>query len=171
MKRTLFGAAFSTIVIALASANMALAQDAGDQLPMAGEGAAGMTGEQAMAPSMANSYLASNLIGKDVKDAQGQTLGSLDSLVINASGTVTYGIVKEEGGMAKSYAVPWSRFQVDSGSEMTLNVDKPQLSSEFSAFEPSQVQSGPKSEPGSEPGVKEHDNPDGTSMGNEPGSE
>lgn len=171
MKRTLLGTAVSTILLTLASANLVFAQDAGDQAPTAGEGAAGMTGEQAVAPSMANSYLASNLIGEDVKDTQGQTLGSLESLVINASGTVTYGIVKEEGGMAKSYAVPWSRFQVKSGNELTLNVDKPQLSSEFSAFEPSQVQSGPKTEEGNEPGVEEHDNPDGTSMGNEPGSE
>lgn len=132
------------IVSAAVIAAMGLASS-GVVLAAENAGASGQTGEstpteQAMqAPDMSNSYVASKLIGNEVHNDKGDRIGKLETLIMDKSGRVTYGVLTQGGmlGMGgKSYVVPWNRFEISADNKVRLNVNKDQVSSEFSAFEP-----------------------------------
>lgn len=151
MRRSMMTLAAITLATAL-PLGMAMAAESGGM-----EQGSTPTGQQAQAATaqMADSYLASSWIGKELKNAQGEEVGRLHSMLVNKDGKITYGIVSQGGafGMGgKSYAVPWDRFSVAQSGKLTLDVKKGQISSEFSAFEPSELkrehQMNQKQEPG-----------------------
>lgn len=95
--------------------------------------------DQMQPVELGSNYQTKDLIGMDVKNDQGDSLGEINNLVIDPSGKVTYAILGT-GGIAglgeKTYAVPWDRIQLSPDREhITLNVSKDQLASEFAAFE------------------------------------
>lgn len=84
-------------------------------------------------------YKASELKGMSVRNNQNERLGSISDLIIGKDGKVS-NVVLHEGGVAglggKSYLVPWDRVQLTKGEKYAvIDVNKNQLSSEFSAME------------------------------------
>jgi sporulation protein YlmC with PRC-barrel domain len=80
----------------------------------------------------------SKLIGKEVKDAQNEDLGSIYDLVLTSDHQqVSYAALSSGGtwGMgAKYYAVPWSAFQVNAQGDITTSLNKNQLD-QMAAFD------------------------------------
>lgn len=75
---------------------------------------------------------ASSIIGTDVKNAQGEALGSIKDVMIDTgSGRVEYAVLQFGGVMFigdKLFAVPWDKFQMDTANEeMILDVPKERL--------------------------------------------
>lgn len=75
---------------------------------------------------------ASSLIGDDIKNPQGESLGDLKEIMIDlGTGKVGYAVVAFGGvlGMGeKLFAVPWDALHVDQGNKcLTLNVPKEKL--------------------------------------------
>jgi sporulation protein YlmC with PRC-barrel domain len=65
------------------------------------------------------------LIGKDVKDAQGQTAGKIEDIVLAPSlDQVSYIALESDG---KYYAVPWSALHQGPGETYTLSISKQDL--------------------------------------------
>lgn len=138
MNRPLITIALSTAALALTTSGAWAAQDTGKTSPSAQQQGQ-KSGQRAQAPDPSSGYVASNLIGQDVKDRQGAEIGTLDNVIIDKSGKVTYGVLNQGGVLGiggQSYAVPWDRFQISANNELRLNVLKDQVATEFSAFEP-----------------------------------
>lgn len=75
---------------------------------------------------------ASSLIGDDIKNPQGESLGDLKELMIDlGTGTIGYAVVAFGGilGMGeKLFAVPWQSLRVDQENKcLILNVSKEKL--------------------------------------------
>lgn len=72
-------------------------------------------------PTMSDEMYASRLIGASVKNAQGETLGKIDELVIDPQEARIKAAVVSVGGVlgigAKSVAVPWNKVVMGSGSD------------------------------------------------------
>ncbi len=130
MARTTLASAILLGTLALPLAGVSYAQE---------RTAPGAAANQMQPVELGSNYEAKNLIGKDVRNDQGEKLGKIKNLVIDPSGRVTYAVL-ETGGIVglgeKTYAIPWDRIHVSSDRKhMTLNVSKDQISSEFAAFE------------------------------------
>jgi sporulation protein YlmC with PRC-barrel domain len=67
-------------------------------------------------PSMINEVYASKLIGANVKNAQGESLGKIDELVIDPRDARIKSAVVSVGGVlglgAKSVAIPWDKMSM-----------------------------------------------------------
>lgn len=76
-------------------------------------------------------YKVSVLMGKEIKDKNGEKLGKIVDLVIGRSGQVKYAAFSQGGmlGMKeKMTAIPWNKIQIsDEGRYYTLNASKKQL--------------------------------------------
>lgn len=73
-----------------------------------------------------------SLAGNDVTNAQGESLGEIDTIMIDVpSGRIAYAVLSFGGflGMGnKLFAIPWSALTLDADSEQfILNVDKEKL--------------------------------------------
>lgn len=139
MKRHMMGVMMVAAMGLASSGAILAAEETGTNGQMGG----GMAEEHAAAamqtPDMTNSYVASNVIGKEVHNDKGDQVGELETLIMDKSGQVTYGVLNQGGmlGMGgKSYVVPWNRFEITAQGDLRLNINKDQVSSEFSAFEP-----------------------------------
>ncbi|MBS1189767.1 MAG: hypothetical protein H6R10_1559 [Rhodocyclaceae bacterium] len=82
--------------------------------------------------SAAQDYRASKLIGMTVKNAQGETLGKIDDLVVDVNNERIYYAVLASGGIlgmgGKLFAYPVSLFRPGADKdELALNVDKERL--------------------------------------------
>lgn len=72
---------------------------------------------------------AKTLIGDEIKNMEGETLGQIEDLMIDVQGgTIEYAVVSHGGVLGlgtKLFAVPWNILSVDRpGKFMVLNVDK-----------------------------------------------
>ncbi|WP_447979351.1 PRC-barrel domain-containing protein [Candidatus Nitrospira bockiana] len=77
-------------------------------------------------------YRASNLIGKDVKNAQGEDLGEIKDIVLDPYyGKVAYAVLSFGGFLGlgdKYFAIPWRALEpAKDGDHLLLNVDKARL--------------------------------------------
>jgi hypothetical protein len=84
-------------------------------------------------------YESDNLIGMQVTNPQGDKLGKIRNLAIGSDGRITYAVLGT-GGIAgvgeTELAVPWNQLQVSpEQDQITLDVSKERLTSEFAAFE------------------------------------
>jgi sporulation protein YlmC with PRC-barrel domain len=144
MKRHILSAAIIA-AMGLATSGVVLAAEESGNSGQMGEGTPAEHAAQAMqAPDMSNSYVASKIIGREVQNDKGDKIGKLETVIMDKSGQVTYGVLSQGGmlGMGgKSYVVPWNRFEITADNKVRLNVNKDQVSSEFSAFEPQKPQS------------------------------
>ena len=72
-------------------------------------------------PGMMNEVYASNLIGANVKNAQGESLGKIDELVIDPKDARIKAAIVSVGGVlgigAKSVAVPWDKVTMGSDAD------------------------------------------------------
>lgn len=73
-------------------------------------------------PSMTNELYASRLIGATVKNAQGESVGKIDELVIDPQEARIKAAVVSVGGVlgigAKSVAIPWNKVTMGSGADL-----------------------------------------------------
>lgn len=73
----------------------------------------------------------SELIGKEVKDSQGETLGKINDLVLTPNYERVSYIALSSGGLwgigGDLYAVPWSALRFGTGDECVLNISKQQI--------------------------------------------
>lgn len=101
-------------------------------------------------------YMISELMDKDVRNAQDEELGKVQNLLVSADGRITHAVVGAGGvlGVGQDmYAVPWDRLQFSPDQEhVVLNVPQDQLSTEFSAFEEAQLKGGGAQSPGESAG-------------------
>ncbi len=78
---------------------------------------------------------ANDLIGQDVQDRQGQTLGQIDDIVLNASLDKVSYVALQRGGVlgigAEMYAIPWSALQIDASNneiqQITVDIAEQEL--------------------------------------------
>ena len=74
---------------------------------------------------------ASDLIGMDVQNAQGENLGEIDDIIVNSqNGQVHYAVLSFGGLMKmgdKLFAYPMSAFKLSDDNKLVLNVDKSEL--------------------------------------------
>jgi sporulation protein YlmC with PRC-barrel domain len=72
-------------------------------------------------PGAMNEVYASRLIGASVKNAQGESLGKIDELVIDPHDAKIKAAVVSVGGVlgigAKSVAIPWDKVEMGSGAD------------------------------------------------------
>jgi sporulation protein YlmC with PRC-barrel domain len=72
-------------------------------------------------PSMTNELYASRLIGATVKNAQGESVGKIDELVIDPQEARIKAAIVAVGGVlgigAKSVAIPWNKVTMGSGAD------------------------------------------------------
>jgi sporulation protein YlmC with PRC-barrel domain len=72
-------------------------------------------------PTMTNEVYASRLIGASVKNAQGESMGKIDELVIDPKDARIKAAVVSVGGVlgigAKSVAIPWNKVTMGSGAD------------------------------------------------------
>lgn len=119
-------------VCAIFLANPVFGEDMSESQQMQQQGAM-----QQMSKPVA--YETSRLIGHEVINKQGETLGKIRNLAIGSNGQITYAVLGVGGmvGMGeKEVAVPFNQLQISSDqSRVTLNVSKDKVTSEFSAFE------------------------------------
>lgn len=89
-----------------------------------------------LSPSLAsnfnqNSYKASELVGKSVKNLQGEDIGQIEELVIGSNGEVGYAVLSFGGflGMGdKLFAVPWASLAQQPNREyLTLDIQPKNL--------------------------------------------
>ena len=79
-------------------------------------------------------------IGRPIQNLQGQRLGLVEGVLLTPDGQVS-AVVMATGGLLRvtrdHYAIPWTRvhWQYD-GEYLSLDVERQQLGSEFSSFEP-----------------------------------
>lgn len=90
-------------------------------------------------PDLASSYQSKKLIGMTVENRQGEGLGEISQLIIDQDGNVTH-VVLSAGGVlgvgGEEYLVSWDRLDLSKDRKHALiDVDKDNVSSEFSAFE------------------------------------
>ncbi len=77
-------------------------------------------------------YRASKLVGKAVKNPEGESLGDINDIVIDPQdGRIAYAVLSFGGVLGvgdKLFAVPWKSFRVDTDNDvLVLNVDKDRL--------------------------------------------
>jgi sporulation protein YlmC with PRC-barrel domain len=76
---------------------------------------------QAVTPSTMNEVYASKLIGASVKNAQGESLGKIDELIIDPHDAKIKAAVVSVGGVlglgAKSVAIPWEKISMGTGTD------------------------------------------------------
>ena len=75
---------------------------------------------------------ASSIIGTDVRNPEGEALGSIKDIMIDTgSGQIEYAVLQFGGVMFigdKLFAVPWEQFKIDTTKEeFVLNVPKERL--------------------------------------------
>ncbi len=153
MKRMMTGlVSASALSLLLAGPVMAAGTQSSQGMEQPGAGQQGMAppgmGQQAQAPNPQQDYLANNLIGEDVQNSKGDSLGKISNLIITPDGKVS-NVVVESGGIAgvgaDKYVVPFNRVQLSKQQNVAiLDVQQGQLSSEFSAFEEDQYQAQKK---------------------------
>jgi len=83
-----------------------------------------------VAANTADTVDAKNLVGRTVVDAQGKTLGKIDSVLVDADGRVKYLIVGVGGFLGigeKDIALRWDDLQTKTGDKLVANVTKDQL--------------------------------------------
>ncbi len=89
-----------------------------------------------LAPSVAftpnqGSYKASELVGKSVKNLQGEDIGQIEELVIGSNGEVGYAVLSFGGFLGvgdKLFAVPWTSLAHKSDGEyLTLDIQPKKL--------------------------------------------
>jgi hypothetical protein len=79
-------------------------------------------------------------VGRPVQNLQGQHLGEVEGVLVTPDGQVS-AVVMATGSLLSltrdHYAIPWTRvhWQYD-GEYLSLDVERTQLTSEFSSFEP-----------------------------------
>jgi len=76
-------------------------------------------------------HRASKMIGTNVRDQQGERVGSIEDIVLDRQGNVAYAVISAGGflGMGESlYAVPWSALDMQSGQDhYVMSVDKERM--------------------------------------------
>jgi sporulation protein YlmC with PRC-barrel domain len=76
-------------------------------------------------------HRASKMIGTNVRDQQGDRVGSIEDIVLDPQGNVAYAVISAGGflGMGENlYAVPWSSLQMPQGEDhYVMNVNKEQM--------------------------------------------
>ena len=111
---------------------------------LATSGAVLAAGEDQQTSNLTGYYLSDDLIGMEVRNSLGENLGKVSQLSIDQSGQVTHAILSTGGvlGVAEEdYAVPWNRLELSKGREYAqIDVNKDEVSSEFSAFETEKAQ-------------------------------
>jgi len=133
---------FSSVLVCGDTSQVLDKQDIGTQLP-AGRGAilTGLSDSSSRSSSFQEDrgfqpatrwQKSSDLIGKSVKNSQGENLGKIENLAIDPqAGRIIYGVLSFGGflGMGdKLFAVPWSSLTLGTDSkEFVLNVDKDRL--------------------------------------------
>src|SRR5690348_2813165 len=83
-----------------------------------------------VAANAADTVDAKNLVGQTVVDAQGKTLGKIDSVLVDDSGKVKYLIVGVGGFLGigeKDVALRWDDLQQKNGDQLISNMTKDQL--------------------------------------------
>lgn len=100
----------------------------------AGAYAADMGGTKATDPMAATGsqvFKASNLIGTDVKNVQGEDLGKISDLAINPQGNVVFAVISHGGTLgvgAKMVPVPFVALRIEpSGKLARLDISKQKL--------------------------------------------
>ena len=108
--------------------------------------------------SMSGDLLGSRLMDLNVKNAQDETVGEIDDIVIGADGRITHVIVSTGGVLgvgAKKVQLPWSDLKVDaSGEKATSSMTAEQLKSAPEYKAPPRAQArerGPATTTGSTP--------------------
>jgi sporulation protein YlmC with PRC-barrel domain len=71
---------------------------------------------------------AGKLIGKDVLDANGKTVGEIDSVIVNTQGKVTSVVLDVSGWLetAKLISVPWTDLKSSADGKITASISKEQ---------------------------------------------
>src|SRR5690348_16182010 len=85
-----------------------------------------------VAANAADTIDAKNLVGQSVVDAQGKTLGKVESVLVDTAGKVKYLIVGVGGFLGigvKDVALRWDDLQTKTGDKLVANVTKDQLTS------------------------------------------
>ena len=81
--------------------------------------------------SIQGAYKASELMGKSVKNLEGDDLGSVEEIVIETTGEVGYAVLSFGGFLGlgdKLFAVPWTAFaQSPDGDHLTLDIQPKKL--------------------------------------------
>jgi protein CpxP len=75
---------------------------------------------------------ATNLVGRTVVDSKGDTLGKIDSVLVDAGGTVHYVVVGVGGFLGigeKDVALRWDELSNQNGDKLVANLTKEQLTS------------------------------------------
>lgn len=89
-----------------------------------------------------------DIVGKDVSNRLGRKIGTVDRMIIDEDGKVSYlildtGTAGQGEGRGGRYAIPWERFIKGSHGTaedgLVLDVGKRQAEAEFSAFEPDRL--------------------------------
>lgn len=87
--------------------------------------------KQAMQTGDYHAVQASHIIGKDVKNAEGEVLGNIDDLVIDAKNGWVHYAVLSRGGLggigSKLFAYPMAAFQPGPNEELILQIDEAKL--------------------------------------------
>lgn len=89
------------------------------------------TSESSPQGSFSNATHASDIIGKKVYNPEGETVGSVNDLLINAQGQVQAAIVNTGGTMgmgSRTVAIDWSQVKINpSDNRVTVAMTKEQL--------------------------------------------
>ena len=79
---------------------------------------------------LANGYRTSKLVGASVKNSAGDTIGTVDDLLVSRSDKVLYAVLSVGGFLgigSKLVAVPYTSLQIDQKNLMLPNGNKDQL--------------------------------------------
>ena len=139
LKNLLLGAALTGVM-----ASVSLAQGSGSAPSPSAPSAPPAATAPAPAPSSnanrpvttqpPNTLRARTLIGLDIKNAQNETIGEIDDVVVDADGRVQQVVVSVGGFLgvgARSVAISWSEIHFDAQREVAMvNMTKDQLSAQ-----------------------------------------
>ncbi|HET8702100.1 MAG TPA: PRC-barrel domain-containing protein [Nitrococcus sp.] len=120
---------------------------------LAEQAATRRTGTAGAASASANSI---GIVGKQVRNTAGDSLGVVENVLINPSSGQVTALVVGIGGVlgygAYKYEVPWQRVRfAQDHARVLLNVPRDKVSSEFSAYKPQSNPSQSQSVGGHEP--------------------
>jgi sporulation protein YlmC with PRC-barrel domain len=131
LKNLLLGAALTGVM-----ASVALAQGSGSAPSPSAPGAppAATAPARPVTTQPPNTLRARTLIGLDIKNAQNETIGSIDDVVVDTDGRVQQVVVSVGGFLgvgARSVAISWNDVHFDATREVaTVNMTKDQLSAQ-----------------------------------------
>jgi hypothetical protein len=135
LKNLLLGAALTGVM-----ASVSLAQSSpppsGPSAPPAATAPvpSGNTANRAVTTQAPNTLRARTLIGLDLKNAQNESIGEIDDVVVDADGRVQQVVVSVGGFLgvgARNVAISWSDIHFDAAREVaTVNMSKDQLSAQ-----------------------------------------